>query len=185
MAQEIRNRATLRLHSGKKEETGKMCQVCGCAEYLQKRIEGKKVIIDRAVDLIRKLGVTTENLSLFEDGEYICGLLGPRVSMDSEAAEIWDVVQTMHRCHERIHQEERKKALEAARDVFSHIPGAASKPRETLILYHQLEQLHREVSDSDLEALGDPAIRDVFRGLRKVHDNGKQRKYELTQKYGL
>lgn len=162
-----------------------MCEVCGCENYLKAPKNRKEVVLDRAVDLIRQLGVTTENLSLFEDGEYICGLVGPSVSADPGAAEVWDTVQTIHRCHERLHAKERSKAVEAVRDVFRRIPGASTRPKETITLYHQLEQLQREVTDSDLESLGDPVLGDIFRALRKVHDNSKQRKHELAQKYSL
>lgn len=161
-----------------------MCEVCGCTKYVRQLTEGKKVVVNRAVEIVQKLGLTAENTGLFEDGEYICGLLGPKVSLTPEAAEIWDVVQTVHRFHEGIHHEERKKALEAAKEVFGHLP-TQGPVKETVSLYHQLEQLQRELTDADLDALDDPAMREVFRALRKVHNNSDQRKAELVQKYGL
>ncbi len=161
-----------------------MCEICGCTKYVRQLTEGKKVVVNRAIEIVQKLGLTASNMELFEDGEYICGLLGPKVSLTPEAAEIWDVVQTVHRFQEEAHHEERKKALEAAKDVFGHLPTQGTL-KETVSLYHQLAQLQRELTDADLDAFDDPVMREVIRSLRKAHTNGAQRKTDLAQKYGL
>lgn len=161
-----------------------MCE-CGCAEYVKHQSGGKQVVFDRAVEIVRKLGITAENLHLFEDGEYICGLLSPKIPPANDAAEVWDVVQTMHRLHERIHREEHQKGLAAAKDVFSKLP-AKGPTRETMTLYHQLEQLQRELNDSDLDSLvSDPPLRATFHALRHVHDRSRERRAELSQQYNL
>jgi hypothetical protein len=157
-----------------------MCRTCGCTEYIGK---GEKAVLERAAEIVRRLGVTPQNASLYEDGEYICGLVGPRVSMSADD-EVWDIVEMMHGFHERIHQETQQTALSAVKDVFAHFPEEGN-PREILIMWHQLEQLQREISDADISSLSAPFLREALQTMRHVHDRSEARKTELINKYGL
>lgn len=158
-----------------------MCQACGCSEYIK---QGKDVALKRAVDIVKRLGVTPENARLFEDGETICGILGPRLPVSSsEAVEIWDIVQTVHAFHEGLHQDKRRKALEAAKDIFNHFP-AKGNPKETLILWQQLESLHHDLDDNMIDSQ-EPSVAAAIRAMRHVHDDSAQRRSELIKKYNL
>ncbi|MDP2718757.1 MAG: hypothetical protein U1D67_03360 [Dehalococcoidia bacterium] len=158
-----------------------MCRTCGCADYIDK---GKKAVLDRATEIIHELGVTPQNASLYEDGEYICNLVGPMVSITSEDNEVWDIVKMMHEYHEGITREKRQTALVAVKDVFAHFPVTDS-PRKILTMWHQLEQLQREISDADINSLTDPIVREALRTMRRVHDRSEARKIEMIEKYNL
>ncbi|MBI2934435.1 MAG: hypothetical protein HYY29_02570 [Chloroflexi bacterium] len=157
-----------------------MCRSCGCIEYIN---SGKMAVLDRATQIIQTLGVTPQNASVYEDGEYICGLVGPLAPI-SEADEVWDIVKMMHHYHEGITGQSRKAAVAAVRDVFAHFP-ARGTAKEILTMWHQLEQLQREISDAEIESLSDNTLREALHAMRHVHDRSEARKTELIAKYNL
>lgn len=158
-----------------------MCTLCGCREYIS---QGKEAVLRRAVELVQRLGLTAENASLFEDGEYICGILGPRIALSAEDADVWDTIQWDHRLHEEMFAEKHRRAAAAARDVFQQMP-AKGKPKEVITLYHQLEQLSRAIPRDMLASLDDPSVRRALEAMEHVHDRGGERKAELMSLYDL
>ncbi|MBI2874798.1 MAG: hypothetical protein HYY09_06895 [Firmicutes bacterium] len=159
-----------------------MCRECGCQVYLE---GGRKTALARTVELVRELGVTPENARAFEDGETICGLIGPKLSVeDPEVAEVREIVGFMNRCHAQILGDSHRKGLAAARDVFSKLPAGGS-PKEVLKLWHQLEQVSKDLSEEDLASLSDPGMREAIRAVQHIHNDIGRRKKELAQMYGL
>lgn len=157
-----------------------MCSVCGCEEYLT---QGKQATLKRALELVQLLGVTEHNAQAFEDGEIICSIIGPKVSV-TEMPEVYEVVSFLNRCHEHIHQEVYRKGMLAAQNVFGKLP-AKGEPREVLRLYHQLEQLSREISEKDLSLLADDNIRRALLTIQGIHGHSNLRRANLAELYGL
>lgn len=157
-----------------------MC-TCGCAQYLS---QDKQSILQRAVEIARELSLTEENASLYEDGEYICGILGPKIPLTREGKAIWRVVETVHSFHEDFHAEKRRTALSAASDVFNRFP-AKGNPKHLLTLWQQLERLHREIPDEMINSLDDKTLALAIKAVRHVHNNSSQRKSTLIKRYNL
>lgn len=156
-----------------------MC-TCGCAQYLS---QDKQSILKRAIEIARALNLTAENATLYEDGECICGMLGPKIPLTLEGEDIWQVVKTVNSFHEDFHAERRRSALNAARDVFNRFP-VKGNPEHLLTLWQQLERLHREIPEQ-LDNLDDKALAAAIKAVRNIHDNSQQRKSRLVKRYSL
>lgn len=157
-----------------------MC-TCGCSQYLN---QDKEVILQRVLEIVRTLKLTEHNAYLYEDGEYICGFLGPKIPLIREGEDVWEVVRMVHSFHENFHSERRSSALKAANDVFNNFPAKGS-PKMLLTLWQQLESLHREIPDKMIDSLHDNIMASAIRAMRNVHDNGPRRKAELIERYKL
>lgn len=157
-----------------------MC-TCGCAQYLGK---DKQSMLQRAIEIARALNLTEENTTLYEDGECICGMLGPKIPLIQEGEDIWQVVKTINSFHEDFHAERRRSALDAARDVFNRFP-VKGDATHLLTLWQQLERLHREIPDQMLDSLDDKALAAAIKAVRHIHDNSPQRKSRLIKRYNL
>lgn len=159
-----------------------MCSVCDCQDYIK---QGKEVTLRRVVELVQKLGVTSENTRLFEDGEYICGIVSPMIAVETTGAEVWDIVRWHNRAHERINEATNRAALAAVQDVFHRIPSKNLPKKEAVMLWHQLEQLEREVRSEAVLSTLDPSVRAALEAVSHVHDNSAARKHELEEQYQL
>ncbi|MBI4217042.1 MAG: hypothetical protein HY687_06630 [Chloroflexi bacterium] len=160
-----------------------MCQVCGCQEYIAL---GQNATLKRAAEIIQKLGVTPANAPLFEDGEYICGLIGPRVSSGPAAGEVREIVSWLNAAHEDLNAKRNQAAVAAAREVFRRFPNQSNlHPKEIVALWHQLEQLEKELRSEPLLADLKPEVKAALEAVRHVHDKARERMRELREQYGL
>ncbi len=166
---------------GRKEVVVNMCQLCGCKKFIER---GAEAVLKRAVDLVEELGVTPGNMHLFEDCELICNLIAPRPSHSTVAPEIWETAQWVRSLHEEWDKVEGQAYTEAARDIFAQLPGRGNA-KEVITTYHQLEQLHRHISDESLTTLADAGVRDTILALKHIHDNPAERRARLVQHYHL
>lgn len=157
-----------------------MC-TCGCAQYLS---QDKQSMLQRAIEIARALNLREENATLYEDGECICGMLGPEIPLTQEGEDIWQVVKTVNSFHEDFHAERRRSALNAARDVFNRFP-VKGDAKHLLTLWQQLERLHREIPDQMIDNLDDKSLAAAIKAMRNIHDNGSQRKSKLIEHYNL
>lgn len=157
-----------------------MCQPCGCVTFIE---QGPEAILKRAVAIIKNMGITEENVQLFEDGERICYLIGSKI-VSSEDAEVRQIAEWVAGLHQRVHADRSQAYAKAARDVFANFPVKAP-PREVITTWHQLEQLCRELDDNLVSAVDDPATRNTIRAVQHVHDDTQQRRVELLQRYDL
>lgn len=157
-----------------------MCQQCGCLGFTE---QGRSVVLDRAVAIVKEMGVTAENVQRFEDGERICGLIASKLAggEDDEVRQIADWVMALHK---RTYAKKSEAYAAAARDVFAQFP-AKGPPKDIITTWHQLEQLCRELNDEDISRVGDGAIRDAVRAVKHVHDDPQQRRIEFIKRYRL
>ncbi len=158
-----------------------MCQRCGCTEYIR---QGKPAVLKRAVEIIRELGVTPANTEDYEEIESISRFIAPFGAVDDEVYETAAWMSSLHMDMSRLKRYESYQAhARAFRDVFSRLPAKGS-PKHIATAYHQLEQLSRELSETDLAATG-PETRETVRAVNRVHDGLAAREEKLKQRYGL
>ena len=157
-----------------------MCQACGCSRYIE---QGHEAVLNRAIAIVRELGVTAENVQSFEDGERICGLIASKLAAgeDEEVRQIADWVMALHK---RNYAERSHAYVAAARDVIAKFP-AKGAPRDVITTWHQLEQLCRELTDEDISSVEDAATRNGIQAVRHVHDDLKERRIEFIKRYHL
>ncbi|MBI2998857.1 MAG: hypothetical protein HYY46_10495 [Deltaproteobacteria bacterium] len=157
-----------------------MCEQCGCFPLIE---QGRKAVLDRAVAIIEKMGVSAENVQRFEDGERICGLVASKLA-DGEDEEVRQVAEWVRGLHKRNYAERSEAYVAAARDVFARFPAKGS-PRDVITTWHQLEQLCRELSEEDISSIEDSATRDAIRAVTHVHDDLQQRRVDFARRYHL
>lgn len=157
-----------------------MCQPCGCSRYIE---QGHEAVLNRAVAVVKELGVTAENVQSFEDGERICGLIASKLAA-GEDEEVRQIAESVRELHKRNYANRSQSYVAAARDVFAKFP-AKGAPRDIITAWHQLEQLCRELSEEDISSVEDAAVRDAFLAVRHVHDDLKERRIEFMKRYHL
>lgn len=158
-----------------------MCQGCGCDQYVGK---GKEVVLNRAVEIVKELGLTVQNLDDYEDTELICDFIAPFGRQDDDVFKtaVWEA--NLHMSMPRLNRQERYKAhVQAFRDVFSRLPAKAD-PKHIVTVYHQLEQMVHELDEKDLASL-DGETRDALRAVKRVHADLAAKAARLKEKYGL
>ena len=158
-----------------------MCGLCGCQQFINR---GSEAVLKRAVEIVQELGLTPENMDGFEDCEFICGLIAPRASLSSSAPEIWETAHWVRSLHGEFYKGEDQAYAQAARDIFAQLPGEGNA-KEVITTYHQLEQLHRHISEESLATLADARVRDTILALRHIHDNPEKRRARIVERYKL
>jgi len=158
-----------------------MCDLCGCKTYLD---SGKQAVVNRAQEIIRRLGLTAENIELYEDCERISHEVFSYSSPSTEESEMLAVSKWAHSLHEPIYKERFPKYIEAAKDVFARLP-ISGDAKGIVTAYHQLEQLAKEIGDRELASIKDTSIRETIRAVWGVHDNNLAKKTRLRERYGL
>lgn len=157
-----------------------MCQSCGCGSYIE---HGHKAVLNRVIAIVKEMGVTTENVQRFADGERICGLIASKLA-GGEDDEVRQIAEWVRELHKRNFANRSQAYAAAARNVFANLP-AQGPPRDIITTWHQLEQLCRELDDDLLSSLGDAAIRNTIRAVQHAHDDTQQHCTELLQRYHL
>lgn len=157
-----------------------MCQPCGCGRYIQ---QGHKAVLNRAVAIIKELGVTADNAQRFEDGERVCGLIASKLA-SSEDEEVRQIAEWVRELHKRNYASRSQAYAAAARDVFAKFP-AKGAPRDIITTWHQLEQLCRELSDRDISSIEDAAIKEAIQAVKHVHDDLQQQRIDFIKRYHL
>ncbi|MDP2660902.1 MAG: hypothetical protein Q8R28_09260 [Dehalococcoidia bacterium] len=158
-----------------------MCDLCGCQSFIKK---GAEAVLKRAANTVEELGLTPENMDLFEDCEFICDLITPQASLSATAPDIWETAQWVRLLHMELSGGKNQAYAEAARDIFAKLPGNGNA-KEIITTYHQLEQLHRHVSEESLASIADARVRDTILALRHIHDNPDERRAKIVERYKL
>lgn len=158
-----------------------MCHSCGCQGFIKK---GAEAVLKRAATIVEELGLTPENMDLFEDCEFICDLITPQASLAATAPDIWETAQWVRLLHTEFSAWKSQAYAEAARDIFATLPGNGNA-KEVITTYHQVEQLHRHVSEESLASLADARVRDAILALRHIHDNPDERRARIVERYRL
>lgn len=157
-----------------------MCEPCGCFPFIE---QGRDAVLNRAVAIVKEMGVTAENVQRFEDGERICGLVASKLAAGDDE-EIRQIAEWVMGLHKRNYAKKSEAYAAAARDVFVRLP-AKGPPKEIITTWHQLEQLCRELNEEDISSVGDGAVRDAIRAVKHVHDDLQQRRVDFIKRYRL
>ncbi|MBI4303281.1 MAG: hypothetical protein HY665_02950 [Chloroflexi bacterium] len=158
-----------------------MCELCGCTQYIA---QGKEAVLKRAVEIVDELGLTAGNVDDYEDIEIISRFIAPFGTVEDKVYETAAWVSGLHLSIPRLKRQELYQAhVRAFKDIFSRLP-AEGDPKHIGTTYHQLEQLSREVSDSDLATI-DPEIARALKAVNQVHDNLEAKDARLKKRYGL
>ena len=158
-----------------------MCELCGCTHYTKL---GKKAVLLRAVEIVKELQLTAQNLNDYENTELISTIICPFGSRTDEVFRAAAWISDLHAFPGLINPNARYgDYARAFEDVFARLP-AKGDPRQLATTYHQLEQLNKELNDADLAAL-DIATKATLQALRRVHDDPPGREAELKKRYGL
>lgn len=158
-----------------------MCQLCGCDQYIK---QGKQAVLNRATEIVKELGLTTANVDDYEDTERIGRFIAPFGAADDEVYKTAVWTSKLHMGMGRLNQSERYQAhVRALRDIYSRLP-AKGEPKHVVTIYHQLEQLCRELENDELVSLA-PEIREAVLAVKRVHDNPEAKEKALKQRYNL
>jgi len=158
-----------------------MCQLCGCSQYLK---QGKKAVLKRAAEIARELGLTAENAVDYENTEIIAGIIAPFGAIDDDAYETAVWTSKLHMDMAQLGRYQRYEAhAHALRDIFSRLP-AKGEPKQVVTIYHQLEQLSRELDNDDLAAV-DSESREAVLAVKRVHEGLEAKVNALKQRYNL
>ena len=158
-----------------------MCQLCGCTNYVQ---QGKDAVLRRAVEIVRELGLTAQNVADYEDTELVSSLIAPFGTKNDEVYETAAWVSDLHAMPGLINRiTQYQEYVRAFRDVFAGLPKHGD-PRQIATIYHQLEQLNKELDDANLASV-DANTREALQALRRVHDNPEDREAQLKKRYSL
>lgn len=156
-----------------------MCRQCGCADFIG---QGPEATLQRAVAIIKQMGVKAENVQRFEDGERICSLIASKLPGE-QYEELRQTAEWVSELHQRLRADRSEAYAKAARDVFANLP-AGGAPRETITTWHQLEQVCRGLGEEALSHIEDPGVRDAIRAVQHVHEDPRHMA-ELLQRHGL
>ncbi len=158
-----------------------MCELCGCTHYID---QGKEAVLSRAVEIVRELKLTPQNLNDYENTELVSTIICPFGSRTDEVYRAAAWISDLHGFPGLINPNARygdyAKAFE---DVFARLP-AEGDPKQVATTYHQLEQLNKELKDTDLSSV-DVATKSTLQALRRVHEDAPGREAELRKRYGL
>ncbi|MBI2952803.1 MAG: hypothetical protein HYY30_00685 [Chloroflexi bacterium] len=157
-----------------------MCQTCDCEAIIE---QGPRVILDRAIAIIKGLGVTLENMEEFEDAERICDVISAKTP-GSDDAEVARIAQRVAEFHRNAHGKRNQALVNAARDVFTRMPAEGDR-MEVITAWHRLEQLCHKLDDDVLSSIEADGIAEILRGVQHIHDNQIERRKELLRRYGL
>ncbi|MBI2911212.1 MAG: hypothetical protein HYY05_03655, partial [Chloroflexi bacterium] len=157
-----------------------MCRQCGCVDVIE---QGPEAVLQRAIAIVRQMGITPDNVQRFEDGERICSLIASKL-----AGQLYDEIRRTAEWVSELHEGRRADRSEAymraARDVFANLPAGGDAPRETITTWHQLEQLCHGLGEEALSRIEEPAISDALRAVQHVHEDPRHMA-DLRQRYGL
>ncbi len=158
-----------------------MCERCGCREYIR---QGKERVLERAVQVVNELRLSARNVADYEDAELICSLIAPFGTRTDEVMQTAVWVSDLHVEPGLVNRNARyDDYVRAFRSVFGRLPGQGD-PRHIATVYHQLEQLNKELSDANLASV-DAGAREALQALRTVHDDPAGREARLKQRYAL
>lgn len=158
-----------------------MCDLCGCIKYIN---EGKQAILKRAREIITKLNLTHNNVELFEDCERIAHEVVAFSYPSIEDNEIISISKWIHNLHEPIFKKRFQNYLDAAKDVFGKLPININT-KEAITMYHQLEQLVKEIDDEDLKSLMDTNFKETLIAVKNIHNNNLIKRMRLKERYSL
>lgn len=158
-----------------------MCEHCGCQKFIE---EGKEAIRQRVIDIIKELDLTPANVDDYEATEAITGLIFPFAGKEED--EVYQTASWVSKLHESrrlANRDERYQAyVHAFRDIFTRLP-VQDAPKHIATIYHQLEQLARELDEITLASV-DPEIRQAIQAVNHVHDD-TTRTARLKARYQL
>ncbi|MEM1994468.1 MAG: hypothetical protein QXW32_03195 [Nitrososphaerales archaeon] len=157
-----------------------MCELCGCIAYIG---SGKQAVVKRALEIVKQLKISRENVDLFEDCERISYEVVAHSSPSSEESKILETCRWIHRLHEPIYRNWFPRYLNAAKDVFAKLP-VEGDVKEVVTAYHQLEQLVKEIGDEELASL-EEGVREALKAVKNVHENNLAKRTKLKERYSL
>jgi len=158
-----------------------MCELCGCNQYIK---QGKESVLKRTVEIVKELGITVQNTDDYEETEIISRFIASFGAIEDEVYQTAAWVSYLHIGTRQLGLDERYQAhVRAFQDIFSHLP-AQGEPRYIATTYHQLEQLGKELDDSDLAVLS-PETRETVEAVNQVHQGLPKKEARLRQRYGL
>ena len=157
-----------------------MCQNCGCQQFIK---EGKEIVLKRAVDIVKELRLTPANVDDYEATETVSGFIAPFGLRGDGVFRAASWISDLHQGVNRTNRQEQYQAHERAfRDIFARLP-VQGDAKQIGTIYHQLEQLAREVDETAMASL-EPEIRETIQAVNRVHED-TTRAARLRERYGL
>lgn len=157
-----------------------MCQRCGCQQFLQ---EGDEASLKRAVDIVKELRLNLSNIDDYECTETISGMIAPFGMREDEVFPIASWISGLHEDNPQVRQREQyQKYVTAFRDIFARLP-VYGDPKHIATIYHQLEQLARQLDEAALMPL-EPETRQTIEAVNHIHED-RTRQPRLKERYGL
>ena len=156
-----------------------MCKRCGCQQFIK---AGKEVILKRAIDIVKELHLTQANVDDYECTETFPKFIAPLGLREDEVYQTAAWVTTLNDSQQTKQDELYQTYVHAFRDIYARLPAKGS-PKHITTVYHQLEQLFRELDEVTIASL-DPEIREAFEAIKNVHKD-TTRTARLKERYNL
>lgn len=157
-----------------------MCQSCGCQQFIK---AGQEAMVRRVTEIVAELQLTPANVDDYECTETISGSIAPFGIKEDEVYQVASWVSGLHDDNPQARRAEQyQKHVIAFRDIFARLP-VQGDPKHIATIYHQLEQLARELNEPAKASLA-PKIHQTIEAVNHVHDD-RTRAARVKERYSL
>lgn len=137
----------------------------------------KNEIIRKCTKMVKKIGVSTEQVQVYEDCERISDMLCDDIVKVIDDAELRNTIKRMRRLHAKIRVQYAAPFIGKAKDLFKKLPNDKS-----VLTYHEIEQLLEKVDDEEIIKIEEPGMRALLDAIKHAHDKGHaERKAEIFE----
>ncbi|MFQ5711660.1 MAG: hypothetical protein ACE5GD_07770 [Candidatus Geothermarchaeales archaeon] len=138
------------------------------------------VLVDRAVKLIRAIGLAEGDVDRFENCEMISDMVTEDMLELVDDRGLVETIKRMRDLHAHIRRANYEVYIEMAKKLFAEIGD-----RDNVLKYHELEQICQRIRDETLESIDDENLRKTLISVKRIHDNIAERKAELIRRMPL
>jgi len=144
-------------------------------------LEDDKRRLDKAIKIIRRIGLKSGDVRRFEDCEAVADIMTSEAMALIEDQGLRDSIGWLKKAHNGVPSIDRSRRnfSELAVKLFSEVGGG-----EKVKLYHKLESLCNGLSVGVLESVTDEELKEIIKAVRHVHDDYIERKVNLIRRIG-
>jgi len=136
-----------------------------------------KAHVEKAMKIISELRLTPKNINQYEECEIISDLLDGELLRYMTDEELRKIIQKMRDLHVEVRRMNYAAYIDMAKELFRKIPN-----RHYVLEYHELEQLSKKISDSEVKKIKEKNIREILDKVKHIHDNIDEKKVNVIRR---